>query len=247
MHFKRCAAFLAAFAIPLSAASQRIIAADTNQYAMNITVDLSGEQKSISPYIYGMNKYDDEAVLDDVRVSAVRQGGNRLTAYNWETNASNAGEDWKHSSDSFMSSSNEPAKCVQDFSSVSVKHNIPYRLTTLQMAGYVAADKNGSVSESETAPSDRWNKVEFTKGSALSMTPDLTDGTVYMDEYVNYIVNTLGDASSSTGIQGYSLDNEPALWQHTHNRMHPNAVTVTELSDKSIELAKAVKSIDPQG
>ena len=231
IHFKRCAAFLAALALPMTIVPQTITAADSNQYAMNITVDLSGEQKAISPYIYGMNKYDDASVLDDVRISAVRQGGNRLTAYNWETNASNAGEDWKHSSDSFMSSSNEPAACVQEFSDIAVKHDIPYRLTTLQMAGYVAADKDGR---------------KFTKGSAFSMTPDLTDGTVYMDEYVNYIVNTLGDAGSSTGIQGYSLDNEPALWQHTHSRMHPNAVTVTELSEKSIELAKAVKSIDPK-
>ena len=246
INFKRCAAFLAALTLPMTIIPQMVTAADSNQYTMNITVDLSGEKKTISPYIYGMNKYDDGAVLDDVRISAVRQGGNRLTAYNWETNASNAGEDWKHSSDSFMSSSNEPAACVQEFSEISVKHDIPYRLTTLQMAGYVAADKDGSVTEAETAPSSRWNTVKFTKGSAFSMTPDLTDGTVYMDEYVNYIVNTLGDADSSTGIQGYSLDNEPALWQHTHSRMHPEAVTVTELSEKSIELAKAVKSIDPK-
>ena len=246
INFKRCAAFLAALTLPMTIIPQMVTAADSNQYTMNITVDLSGEKKTISPYIYGMNKYDDGAVLDDVRISAVRQGGNRLTAYNWETNASNAGEDWKHSSDSFMSSSNEPAACVQEFSEISVKHDIPYRLTTLQMAGYVAADKDGSVTEAETAPSSRWNTVKFTKGSAFSMTPDLTDGTVYMDEYVNYIVNTLGDADSSTGIQGYSLDNEPALWQHTHSRVHPEAVTVTELSEKSIELARAVKSIDPK-
>ena len=33
-----------------------------------------------------------------------------------------------------------------------------------------------------------------------------------MDEYVNYIIRTLGNSQSDTGIQGYSLDNEPALW-----------------------------------
>ena len=246
MKFTRCAALFTALTIPLTILPNTVIAAESDTYSMNVTVDLSGVHKTISPYIYGMNRYDDEALLDDVRISAVRQGGNRLTAYNWETNASNAGEDWKHSSDSFMSSSNEPAACVQEFSEISVKHDIPYRLTTLQMAGYVAADKDGSVTEAETAPSNRWNKVEFTKGSAFSMKPDLTDGVVYMDEYVNYIVKTLGDATSATGIQGYSLDNEPALWQHTHSRMHPNAVTISELSEKSIALAKAVKSIDPK-
>ena len=167
---KRCAAMLAALTLPATA-FQTAPASAAGSYNMNVTVDLSGEQKAISPYIYGMNKYDDASVLDDVRISAVRQGGNRLTAYNWETNASNAGEDWKHSSDSFMSSSNEPAACVQEFSDIAVKHDIPYRLTTLQMAGDVAADKDGRVSEAETAPSSRWNTVKFTKGSAFSMTP----------------------------------------------------------------------------
>ena len=246
IQFRRCIALLAGAALPMTIIPQSITATAQDQYTMNITVDLAGEHKAISPYIYGMNKYDDEALLDDMNISAVRQGGNRLTAYNWETNASNAGSDWKNSSDSFMSSSDDPAACVQEFSEIGVKHNIPYRLTTLQLAGYVAADKDGTVSESEAAPSARWNKVEFTKGSPFSMTPDLTDGTVYMDEYVNFIVNTLGDAGTSTGIQAYSLDNEPALWQHTHSLIHPDPVTVTELSEKSIEAAKAVKSIDPK-
>lgn len=55
IHFKRCAAFLAALALPMTIVPQTITAADPDQYAMNITVDLSGEQKAISPYIYGMN------------------------------------------------------------------------------------------------------------------------------------------------------------------------------------------------
>ena len=66
-----------------------------------------------------------------------------------------------------------------------------------------------------------------------------------MDEYVNYIINKLGDSTTSTGIQAYSLDNEPALWSHTHSRIHPEPVGMKELSDKSIELAAAVKKLDP--
>lgn len=75
--------------------------------------------------------------------------------------------------------------------------------------------------------------------------PDLTDDNVYMDEYVNYIINKLGDSKSATGIQAYSLDNEPALWSHTHSRVHPEPVGIKELSDKSIEMAAAVKKLDP--
>lgn len=219
--------------------------ASDGSYSMNVSVNLGGERKAISPYIYGINQYGNQNSYDQVTATAIRQGGNRMTAYNWETNASNAGSDWKNSSDNNLSNSERPADCVQVLSKEAAKNNINYKMTTLQMAGYVSADKNGSVSASEAAPSDRWNKVEFRKSGALSMDPDLTDGTVYMDEYINYIVNTLGNSQSATGIQGYSLDNEPALWHHTHSLIHPEEVSMKELHEKSIELASIVKEIDP--
>ena len=247
---KRTAAFIAACVVsgcavtaPMNGVTNdRAMAADG--YDMNITVDLKGGRKEISPLIYGVNQYT--SPLKDVRATAVRQGGNRMTAYNWETNASNAGSDWKHSSDTNLSESDDPADCVQVLSKDAAKYNVGYKLTTLQLAGYVAADKDGPVSEAETAPSDRWNKVVLTKDAPFADTPDLTDGVVYMDEYVNYIINKLGDSQSVTGIQGYSLDNEPVLWNDTHSRMHPEPVTIEELSTKSIEMAKAVKKLDPK-
>lgn len=213
-------------------------------YDMNVTVDLKGERKEISPLIYGVNQYT--ADLKDVTATAVRQGGNRMTAYNWETNASNAGSDWKHSSDNNLSDSSDPADCVQVLSKQAAKYNVNYKLTTLQLAGYVSADKDGTVTEEEKTPSKRWNKVVLTKNAPFADTPDLDDGVVYMDEYVNYIINKLGDSQSATGIQGYSLDNEPVLWNDTHSRMHPEPVTIEELGSKSIEMAKAVKKLDPK-
>lgn len=244
---KRCRTLLTAMAVMAASLTVPVdsIAAESNAYEMNVRIDLAGQTKEISPLIYGVNQYGNEKYLSDLNVNAIRQGGNRMTAYNWENNASNAGSDWMHSSDNNLSDSDRPADCVQVLSDMSVKNDIGYKFTTLQMAGYVAADKDGTVTEEEAAPSDRWNKVEFTKGSAFSDEPDLTDGTVYMDEYVNYIINKLGDSTTSTGIQGYSLDNEPALWNHTHSRMHPNLVGIAELADDSIKLASAVKKLDP--
>lgn len=66
-----------------------------------------------------------------------------------------------------------------------------------------------------------------------------------MDEFVNYLVNTLGDSQSENGIKGYSLDNEPALWRDTHPRVHPDKAGCAEVVDKSKSLAKAIKTIDP--
>lgn len=214
-------------------------------YDINIVIDFSDETKEISPYIYGVNQYGNEDNLDEANFAAIRQGGNRMTAYNWETNASNAGADWYHSSDSNLSDSDEPADIVRTLSEEAKDNGITYKLTTLQMAGYVAADKSGQVSEENTAPSERFNKVIFRSDGEFPDTPDLTDGVVYMDEYVNYIINMLGDSTSKNGIQGYSLDNEPALWAGTHSRVHPDPVTIEELCSKSAELAAVVKELDP--
>lgn len=244
---KKYKPFLTAMAVLFTSASVPLgnTAAESGAYDMNVEIDLGGKTKKISPLIYGVNQYGNEDYFDELNINAVRQGGNRMTAYNWENNASNAGSDWHHSNDNNLSKSDRPADCVQVLSDMGEKHGFGYKLATLQLAGYVAADKDGNVSEAEAAPSPRWNKVELTKNAPFDTEPDLTDGTVYMDEYVNYIINKLGDSTKSTGIQAYSLDNEPALWNHTHSRIHPEPVGIKELSDKSIEMAAAVKKLDP--
>lgn len=248
---KKTAAFISALVIAsytfISPVSSNIknTANAADGYNMNITVDMSGKRKEISPYIYGINQYGHQDDYKNISVNAVRQGGNRMVAYNWENNASNAGADWKHSSDDNLSKSDRPADCVQVLSDEAKKYGIDYKLTTLQLAGYISADKNGIVTEAETAPSDRWNNAVITKNAPFDDEPDLTDGNVYMDEYVNYIIKKLGDSKSATGIQGYSLDNEPALWASTHPRIHPQKVTIAELAEKSIAMSSAVKKLDP--
>ncbi|SDA22772.1 Glycoside hydrolase family 44 [Ruminococcus sp. YE71] len=220
--------------------------ADTSGSTVNITVDASKDRKAISPYIYGTNA---ELMNNDTLMKSVRAGGNRYTAYNWENNASNAGSDWKNNSDGYFQQSvdeslrDKPGCIALQLADVCKKKGA-YPLMTLQLAGYVAADTNGEVSASEKAPSDRWNKVEMVKGSDFTLTPDLNDGTVYMDEFVNYLVQTLGD-SQNGGIRGYSLDNEPGLWSTTHSRIHPDRTSCAEIVEKSVTMSKAVKAIDP--
>ncbi len=245
---KSFAALLAGICTVASASSLPVATGSAeDSYTMNVTVKLDGTKKEISPYIYGVNEYANSSNLKTLKVNNVRQGGNRFSGYNWETNYSSAGEDWINSNDDhYGKPSNGPANAASTFSKTCAKYNIPYKMTTLQMCGYAAADMKGTVKEDEVAPSARWNKVEFRKDGELSLEPDLTDDKVYMDEYVNYLVKTFGDATTKTGFQGYSLDNEPALWNDTHPRMHPEEMTNNELVSKSIELAKVVKELDPK-
>ena len=202
-----------------------------------INIDTSAGRKPISPYIYGVNDF---VMNRNVTVFSVRQGGNRYTAYNWENNFSNAGNDWLHFNDSYLSTSREPAAVALKLAEDARVRNIPYMMTTLQMAGYVSADGRHTVYEDETAPSRRFKEVIFAKSSGLDDPPNLTDNYVYMDEYVNYLVNRLG-----SGVMHFNLDNEPALWPETHPRVHPEPTGAAELIQMSAALAAAVKAVDP--
>ena len=211
--------------------------------AANVSVDPIQGQARISPYVYGANQVDGSSV----RFTAWRQGGNRLTGYNWENNYSNAGSDWNMSNDTYMCSTasvcSAPGATITRYVDAA-KAAGAYPLVTLQMAGYVSADSKGTVATSEVAPSSRWKQVVPRKGSAFSTTPDLTDGSVYMDELINFLVQRYGNASAG-GVPGYSLDNEPDIWSTTHPLIHPNPCGAAELVQRSAELAAAVKDVDP--
>ncbi|MBO2011485.1 glycoside hydrolase family 44 protein [Hymenobacter negativus] len=211
----------------------------------------AANRQAISPLIYGTNQPQQPAD----NYGSVRLGGNRTTGYNWENNASNAGQDYIHQSDDYLcytaGLSNAgcavPGQVVKSFvQSVQALPGSPAALPTLQMAGYVAADKNNtSVSVAETAPSARWKPVVARKpGGVFAYPPNLTDNAVYMDEEVHFLTSTFGTAANG-GVKGYFLDNEPALWTSTHPRIHPTAVGAAELWLKSRDLAAAVKDVDP--
>lgn len=230
----------------ITALSIMIVSTNIFSQSIDFSIIVDGSQKPISPYIYGTN----QLLTEEENWTAMRQGGNRLTGYNWENNASNAGTDYLNSSDNFLTwiagiqNENEPGIVTTTFRDKSIELNA-YSLITLQLAGYVARDKRGTVTEQQTAPSSRWRSVKFEKGSAFSLQPDTTDSFVYLDEYVNFLVDRFGMANTSTGIKGYSLDNEPGLWISTHPRIHPIKVRCIESVQKAIGVSTAVKNVDP--
>lgn len=218
----------------------------SNTYAIDITIDPSKGKKPISPYIYGVN----QDISPDVKVTARRLGGNRVTGYNWENNASNAGNDWQHTSDNWLierygGGGDETGRLLTNFHDKSLSLNA-YSLITLPLAGYVAKDKNGPVTEKEAAPSPRWAKVVFKKDKPFAVEPDKNDEFVYLDEEVNFLVNKYGKSDTATGVKGYALDNEADLWSGTHPRIHPEKTGAEEYINKSIEASEAIKAIDPK-
>lgn len=210
---------------------------------VSVTVDTDRDIKKISPYIFGINDIGD---LRNISPTVIKQTGVSLSTYNWETNYSNSGIAGMNTNDISLvddypsSKWSTPALYADKLAARSRMYNIPVKLITLPMMGYVAADSMGIVSRDDRS---RWHEIKFNKNDTYLNNPDTDDDTVYIDEYVSFIVNRFG-SSSEGGINGYFLDSEPDKWSENFPVIDQEPVTFTELVEKSAELANAVKAID---
>ena len=197
----------------------------------------------ISQFIYGTNAKTASA---GQRYTLARFGGNRLSAYNWENNASNAGSDWQHQNDDILGGGTETGGAVKQYFSY---HNPRVsHIMTIPMIGYVAADTRGGgdVQQTSNYLATRFKQSKARKGKPFTLKPDGNDAYVYQDEYVYWLKAHYPEFWAGSGrLLFYALDNEPDLWSHTHARIHPDPVTYAELLGKTIEYAAAIKDVDP--
>lgn len=211
-----------------------------------ITVNTTTGVRAISPWIYGMNSYGRYANMPG-HLTLNRLGGNRWTAYNWETNASNAGSDWgPYSNDTYLGGGSTPAGAIP---LALDRANGVATLMTVQMQGYVAADTAGNVNIGDPAHlATRFKQVVFKKPTAFADSPLTTDAFVYMDEQLNYLKSHLpSDLFTSASAPLFiNLDNEPELWGDTHAEIQSGLVSPAAFMQKSKDLAKALKAVAPQ-
>jgi fibronectin type 3 domain-containing protein len=218
---------------------------------VTITID-STKTKPISPWIYGINFYSGVTGAPP-QLTFDRAGGNRWTAYNWESNASNAGSDYLYENDDYLSSSTVPAEAVRSFIAGDQSNNLA-SLITVQLQGLVAGDEAGPVSVTNPPDLSRFKQVVDQKATVSSapftLTPPTTDNYVFMDEFVWALdqkfsgMNIFG--ASPTHPTFVSLDNEPELWNSTHLEVQgPNPVTSDDYIGKTITLTEALKNQFP--
>jgi fibronectin type 3 domain-containing protein len=207
----------------------------------------------ISPYIYGINFYSGITGAP-ANLTFDRAGGNRWTAYNWETNASNAGSDYLYENDDYLSSSNVPAEAVRSFIAGDQANGFA-SLVTFQLQGLVAGDENGPVSVANPPDLSRFKQVVYSKSTQSSapftLTPPTTDDYVYMDEFIwaldqKFSGQSIFASHPTTHPVFAQLDNEPELWNTTHLEVQgPNPVTSDTYISKTIALTQALKNQFP--
>jgi len=216
---------------------------------VTVTIDPT-KTKPISPWIYGINFYSGVSGAPP-HLTFDRAGGNRWTAYNWETNASNAGSDYIYNNDNYLSSSNVPAEAVRSFIAGDQASGTA-GLVTFQLQGLVSADENGPVSVANPPDLTRFKRVVNKKSTLSSVpftvTPDTTDAYVYMDEFLWALDQRLPGIFGANPAHPtfVSLDNEPELWNSTHLEVQGRTpVTSDNYIAKTIDLTKALKDQFP--
>src|SRR5216684_3678319 len=239
----------------LNAAGESVNSTQATATPANLAADVTitidpAKTKLISPYIYGINFYNGVSGAPPL-LTFDRAGGNRWTAYNWETNASNAGSDYIYNNDNYLSSSTVPAEAVRSFIAGDQNAGLA-SLVTVQLQGLVSADENGPVSVANPPDLTRFKTVVDKKSTVSSVpftvTPPTTDANVYMDEFVWALDQKLPGifGGSPTHPTFLSLDNEPELWNSTHLEVQGhNPVTSDNYIAKTINLSKAIKDQFP--
>jgi hypothetical protein len=211
---------------------------------VTFTIDTSHGMWVISQDIYGMNSPGPRIAVDpSLRATSERLGGNRLSAYNWENNASNAGRDYRYQNDGYLSASNVAGDAVR-FVMDDAWAMGGGAVVTAPIGDYVSADKapagdvrtNAGTAYLET----RFRKNVAGKGAPLSYPPTQDDDFVYQDEFAAWAKGCAG-----TMPLAFSLDNEPDLWAETHPEIHPKKVTYDELCQRTVGFATAIKAVWP--
>ncbi len=241
--------------------------------AQTVNFTLSASQTApISPFIYGING---TSLGNYNNPTFERTGGNRITAYNWTNNYSNAGSDYYYENDNYYTDSTAAGAGMAQAITPAMNSGAGI-VVGVPIGGYVSKDDLGGSADVRYYPrtttfdpnwlTDRFD-VEMPSKSlagagAFTLTPSPSSSVVYQDEFVNWVKTQYpaGFTNNTKTPIWFELDNEPDLWASTHPEIRPivpgsvsvsnpegtpQPLTYAELVSRSVAYATAIKAVAP--
>jgi hypothetical protein len=223
---------------------------------VTITVDATVNKKNVSQYIYGKNESFDkpaefykDAGLHFARMNA----GNNATKYNWRKKITSH-PDWY----------NNVYNNDWDATSKKVATNHPDMqvMWAFQLIGKVASSKDYNFDDWSFNNSQWWEGVG--QNLAGGGTPDLANpkGKALVEgDPSKYLVNWPADSTVEIlnhwfGVNGiglkknqflyWNMDNEPDIWNGTHDDVMPTLIPASEFMDRFIAVAKKARVLFPE-
>jgi hypothetical protein len=218
-----------------------------------ITVNVFNERHAINPYVYGGNFPKDGEFIRKSGTPLSRWGGNIATSHNWKLHLKNTAADWYFENFGDTDSVGW-VKWVQDAGSAAIV-GIAMVDWTPKAPGLhsYSVKKYGPQQKTDPHRPDAGNGVTPDGKPILTNDPNdayvpLRDrpspgdpkGTVYRSEWIEQLKLTFG-----THPHLYEFDNEPEIWDGTHRDIHPKKVNYDEMHDKYLQMARLIRSIDP--
>lgn len=227
---------------------------------VTVTIDLSKDTHAISPYLYGRNNSlegnpgsnftPDWTRLKEAGVKFFREGGgNNSTKYNWRRKISSH-PDWYNN------------VYAHDWSTSAqlLQQNIPSAqgMWTFQLIGKAAKTNTANFNDWGYNNSQWWQGVN--QNLAGGGQPNTSGGTkalvegnpnLYLEDWtadsttliLDIWFNTLG--LDKTKLKYWNMDNEPEIWNGTHDDVMPTQLSAEDFMQRYFEVAKKARAKYP--
>jgi hypothetical protein len=241
--------------IHLSVFTSCLLLTPVHAQDVTITVDAGVNKKAVSPYIYGKNESFDKPAqfYKDAGLRFARMNeGNNATKYNWRRKITSH-PDWY----------NNVYSHDWDATSKNVATNQPgiQVMWAFQLIGKAASNKDNNFNDWSFNNSQWWDGVN--QNLAGGGTPNQANpkGKALVEgDPSKYLMNWPADSSveilnhwfgpkgiglNSNQFLYWNMDNEPDIWDGTHDDVMPTLISASEFMDKFITVAKKARARFP--
>lgn len=237
---------------------------------VKVSVDPSADAHPISPLIYGLN-FPSDAQLDLGRITVGRWGGNAVTRYNYEIDTGNTAADyyfenvpgcWSDAGGYCQSPPADPKEQSGANAFLStMKDKGAVALFTIPTLGWVAKPPpkyahpfDCGCPAAQIPNQNSFDPYDTNCGDGIApggngyldcgppTNTSVATSPAWAKEWVSYLVQKFGP---SNGKRIYALDNEPALWSHTHRDIRKEPLGYDELWQRMRDYAVAILEADP--
>ncbi len=233
-------------------------AADASAPAL--AVDATSGRHAISPYIYGVSTFGLTAsYLQDLGITITRWGGDGITRYNWQVDASNSGGDWY-----FMAGGGASTVTPSGSADAMVDRNKSVGVTTFLSVPIIDYVNSVPSNKSDcTFPVSIFGPQQavnpYVSGCGNGMTPGdsvitpnssqilrihVANSATLQQGWIQHLTSKYGDASKG-GITFFAMDNEPSGWGNTHRDVSPGQITYEDLVQRTLLYGGTIKGVDP--
>jgi hypothetical protein len=246
--FHACAALVALWAAGASAES-----GVEKSRPVTIRVDTRAVLHRINPDIYGVS-FATADVLRDLNLPLDRSGGNSATLYDWRSDARNAGADYYFESlpvtDDIFDQFNHGFVAQAKAGGARPILTIPAIGWTAKLGPDRAKLAGFSVSRygRQQAADTQWfpdaGNGRHPDGTAITVN-DPNDAARPVDIAAEAKARVTDLVQRWGTLPYYAIDNEPGLWHDSHRMVQKIGVHAEELAQRSIAVARAIRSADP--